>query len=158
MASSGVVVPRKGVDEPKGFLLSYDGSWHRAPFPEGPFEGYEVGAMAAASNDDIWLFASRLANDPVFMRFTEGRWSILSMPALPAASNFPFPAIPTSMARAHVGAMQFVTPTEGWAVGTKFLGGGELSGLVWHYEDGAWRNRNWNWHFWHQRWFGLFGL
>jgi len=34
---------------------------------------------------------------------------------------------------------------------------GVWRGLIFHYKDGAWRNRNWNWHFWCQRWFGLLG-
>jgi hypothetical protein len=53
--------------------------------------------------------------------------------------------------------MQFVTPNEGWAVANDYGGPGIVRGLIFHYKDGVWRNRNWTWHFWNQPWFGLFG-
>ena len=45
---------------------------------------------------------------------------------------------------------------EGWAVANDDaprLG----VGRIFHYKDGKWRNRNWNWHFWDAPWFNLFG-
>jgi hypothetical protein len=51
--------------------------------------------------------------------------------------------------------MQFVSPTEGWAIANDYDGPDLVRGLIFHYKDGVWRNRNWNWHFWNEPWFGL---
>ena len=52
--------------------------------------------------------------------------------------------------------MQFVSPDEGWAVASD-MEPGQGGGRIFHYKDGKWRNRNWNWHFWDAPWFNLFG-
>jgi hypothetical protein len=53
--------------------------------------------------------------------------------------------------------MAFPSPNEGWAAAYDYLGSGIVRGLVLHYKDGVWRNRNWDWHFWHERGWGLIG-
>jgi hypothetical protein len=53
--------------------------------------------------------------------------------------------------------MQFVSPDEGWAIANDVGGPGLGRGLIFHYRDGVWRNRNWNWHFWNEPGFGFCG-
>jgi len=147
MVCSGVIYPDEaGHDPGEGFLLWYEGSWRRVPLPK-PFEKYSPETLTVASSDEIWVFATGSWRDHTFLRFAHGQWSDPPLPTLPG----------TSTGGVRVNAMQFVSPTEAWAAATKDYGGGVWRGLVFHYKDGAWRNRNWNWHFWRQRWFGLLG-
>lgn len=120
--------------------------WQRLPFPES-MKGYMPEAVAALAADDIWVAAGRLPDEPyLFLRWLGGEWHIVDGPTLPRGRKGGY----------TVNAMDFVSPDEGWAVAGDSLGPGSR-GLILHYKDGVWRNRNWNWHFWHERWFGVFG-
>jgi hypothetical protein len=137
------------VDRHQSVLYRYreNTGWQRLPFPES-LNGYIPDAVAAPATDDIWVAAGRLPDEPyLFLRWLRGEWHIVDGPTLPQGRKGGY----------GVNAMDFVSPDEGWAVAHDGGGPGVVRGLILHYKDGVWRNRNWNWHFWHQRWFGLFG-
>lgn len=131
-------------------LLRYDGVWHRVDLPEA-FRDATVGAMAAVSDSDVWLALTSadgtLPGRPTFLHLVDGEWTECAPPLLPEnrVDGYSF------------SGMQFVSPTEGWAIANDYGGPGIVRGLIFHYKDGVWRNRNWNWHFWDQHLFGLFG-
>lgn len=129
-------------------LLRYDGIWQRIELPVA-FQHADVGAMAAVSDSDVWLALSsvdrRAGRRPAFLHWTGGEWSEVPAPPLPEGRHYAF------------SGMQFVSPTEGWAIANDHSGPGIVRGLIFHYRDGVWRNRNWSWHFWDQHLFGLFG-
>jgi len=147
MVASGAVHDKEGTIK-EGFLLRYDGTWTRIPFPQ-PFRDYSADTLTAAAQDDTWVQVSSFSGDPMFLRWTNGHWSSVPYPTLPAGGSS---LLPISLHR-----IQFVSPEEAWAVGTKLYGGGYFHGVIFHYKDGIWKNRNWNWHSWNERWFGLFG-
>ncbi|OGU10869.1 MAG: hypothetical protein A2W29_08045, partial [Gemmatimonadetes bacterium RBG_16_66_8] len=134
----------------RGVALRYDGSWERLHFPDH-MKQYVPQAVSAISTDDFWLALSCVGPNeschPLFLHFGDGRWQEIPPPVLPGGrvSGYSFKA------------MQFPTRDVGWAIANDYEGPGLSRGLVFHYKDGVWRNRNWNWHFWHERWFGLFG-
>jgi hypothetical protein len=81
------------------------------------------------------------------MHFKEGAWI-----------EVPRPHVPHGGAQGYtIGGIRFVSEDEAWAIARDGDGPGLFRGLVFHYKDGVWRNRNWNWHFWDERRFGLFG-
>lgn len=138
------------MDDGFPLLLRYDGVWHRIEPPDA-FRHASVGAMAAVSDSDVWLALNRAdrraESRPAFLHWVDGEWSEVAPPALPEnrVDGYTF------------SDMQFVSPTEGWAIANDYGGPGIVRGLIFHYKDGVWRNRNWNWHFWDQHLFGLFG-
>ena len=146
LASAEVAGTEQGTTE--GILLRYDGSWMTIPFPD-TYREYIASALTVVRDDAIWLHASALSNLSILLHRAGEHWSDVPIPPLPGKGP-PYRGV-------TVNAMQFVSPNEGWAVGTKYYGEGYFRGLLFHYKDGAWRTRNWNWHFWNQRWFGLFG-
>jgi hypothetical protein len=131
----------------KGILLEYDGAWHPIEFPPH-LDGYRAGAIAALSANDVWLVLDEPYVGAVkFVHWHDRRWD-----------EIPPPVLPDGRTRGYVVSdMQFVSAAEGWAVANDYDGPGIVRGLIFHYRDGVWRNRNWNWHFWHQPGFGLFG-
>ena len=94
----------------------------------------------------MWLALSRqdatLRFRPTFLHWVDGVWTEVPPPALPTgrADGFLF------------SDMQFVSPAEGWAIGNA---DGFARGVIFHYQDGVWRLRNWGWHFWDAPGFGL---
>jgi hypothetical protein len=106
-----------------------------------------ISTVAGFSLDDFWLSLSRSGTRPLLMHFKDGNWVEVPRPVVPhgGVQNY------------LIGDIQFISPDEGWAIGHDADGPGLFRGLVLHYKDGVWRNRNWNWHFWDERWFGLFG-
>jgi len=146
IASVTVAGTEKAIEE--GFLLRYDDSWTKLPLPEA-YREFGTGALTAVRDNEIWLHASPVSDLSIFLHRVGEQWFDVSIPPLPGKGP-PYRGV-------EVKAMQFVSPNEGWAVGTKYYGQGYVRGLVFHYKDGRWRTRNWNWHFWNQRWFGLFG-
>jgi len=130
------------------FLLRYRGSWERIEMPID-FQSAEIGAIAALSDSDVWLAVSDDVpygdQRATFLHWTDGQWSEVPVPQLPGGrvGGYSFTD------------MQFVSPTEGWAIANDYDGPDLVRGLIFHYKDGVWRNRNWNWHFWNEPWFGL---
>jgi hypothetical protein len=139
---------RLGVSHP--FVLRFDGSWEVIELPER-YRAAEIGAMAAPAYSDIWLAVTNIeprAHAPAaFLRWVAGEWHEVPLPKLPEGriGGFVFKD------------MQFVSPTEAWAIADDSSGPGLSRGFIFHYRDGVWRNRNWSWHLWDMPWFGLFG-
>jgi hypothetical protein len=128
-------------------LLAFDGAWNTVALP-APYDRHRVSAVAALTATDVWLALSAPDRGaPTFVHWRDGVWDEVAPPVLPSGRTTGY----------DVSAMQFVSPSEGWAVANDYAGPGIVRGLIFHYRDGQWRNRNWNWHFWDQRWFGLFG-
>ena len=127
-------------------LMEERGTWKLAPLPER-LRHHELFQVAGVSMRDLWFAAAPAMGSPVFLRFDGNRWTETPGPVLPGGRTDGY----------TVTGMQFTSADEGWAVGNDYQGPGLVRGLIFHYEDGVWRNRNWNWHFWDQRWFGLFG-
>ncbi len=143
-----------GSDEPLGAvrrlsLLRFDGAWHRLPLPEGVEQGHSA-TMAARSADELWLVTqcTNLVNDcPArFWSWRDGQWTEAPPPYLPGGRRNKY----------SVTRLVFPSPEQGWAIATD-MHSPPLRGLIFHYRDGVWRNRNWDWHFWDQPWFGLLG-
>jgi len=130
-----------------GLLLRYDGAWKRIALPD-ELRTYELGQIWAASERDVWLVASQDSGFSL-LHFLDGQWLQTSPPTLPGGR--------LGSDGVSLDAIWFPSPDEGWAVANDFHGPGVTRGLVFHYQHGVWRKRNWNWHFWHERWFGLFG-
>jgi hypothetical protein len=129
-------------------LLRYTDHWERIALPDDVVAADAV--IAAPSIDDVWLAQACLTAEACQTRtlhWTGGRWTDVAPPALPSGrtSGYSFTD------------MQFVSPDEGWAVANDYGARGLTRGLLFHYRDGAWRVRNWNWHFWNQPGFGWFG-
>lgn len=141
---------RSAKDEPLQLaLLRFATAWESVPvptvFPRDPF----VTALAPVSRGEVWVSASCGAAEPDccerFLHYRDGTWETVSLPLMPGGR----------CTKVSIADMQFVSPDEGWAVGSDMepgLGGGR----IFHYTNGAWRLRNWNWHFWNAPWFDLF--
>lgn len=130
----------------EAILFAFDDSWNRVDLPQD-FRSMQIETLAAVSLDDYWLSLSKPGAKPLLVHFKDGHWT-----------NVPRPVVPHGGMQGYsIEDMQFVSADEAWAIGHDGDGPGLFRGLVFHYEDGVWRNRNWNWHFWDERWFGLFG-
>jgi len=132
-------------------LLRHDGErWQRIELPEA-FRRAEVGAVAALSDFDVWLAVSNVValrdDRATFLHWSGGEWTEVAAPSLPGGRAIAY----------YFSDMQFVSPTEGWAIANVYKGRGMARGLIFHYRDGVWRNRNWSWHFWNEPWLGLAG-
>jgi photosystem II stability/assembly factor-like uncharacterized protein len=130
----------------EAILLAYDGSWSRIDLPHD-IRPMQIEALAALSLEDYWLSLSKPGMRPLLVHFKDGSWQEVPRPLIPHGGRQEY----------GIEAMQFVSANEAWAIGIDGNGPGLFRGLVLHYKDGVWRNRNWNWHFWDERWFGLFG-
>ena len=132
-------------------VLRFTTSWERVPVPAFFPREATAGALAPVSAGEVWLAAScdgglRPECCARFLHYRDGTWETVGVPPMPGGR----------CTKVTVGDMQFVSPDEGWAVGTDLeprLGGGR----IFHYKNGSWRLRNWNWHFWDAPWFNLFG-
>jgi hypothetical protein len=130
-------------------LKRFRGEWESLAVPvEFPRDPH-MSALAPVSADEVWLAASCDNWKPdcceQFLHYHRGSWETLNVPFMPDGR----------CTRVGISDMQFVSPDEGWAIGTDmqpFLGGGR----IFHYRNGTWRLRNWTWHFWDAPWFGLF--
>ena len=120
--------------------------WEKLDLPE-QLRGYWVGPVAAPAAGDLWVAASAPNEPTLLLRSTGGSWQVMPGPVLPGGRRGGY----------SVTAIQFVSPTEGWAIAQDSGGPDLVRGLVFHYKDGVWENWNWNWHFWDARWFGLLG-
>jgi hypothetical protein len=132
--------------EGRAILFAYDGAWKRIELSE-ELDSLEITALAALSLDDFWLSLSKPGARSLLMHFRHGAWV-----------EVPRPLVPHGGLQGYgIKEIQFISPDEAWAIAHDGDGPGLFRGLVLHYKDGVWRNRNWNWHFWDERWFGLFG-
>ncbi len=133
----------------RGVVLTYTESWRRVLLPDH-LGHYVPGALAANSADDFWVAATCVGPtgrcSPLFLHFSGGEWQEVPPPVLPGGR----------VARYSFSGMQFPSPDSGWAIAND-VGGYAMFGLIFHYQNGVWRLRNWSWHFWHDRWFGLLG-
>ncbi len=150
-APDGVAVAGRTGDasgHSEALLLRHAATWEVVPLPE-EFRSYTIEALAARSVDDLWLAVNCVGAQcrPRFLHWSAGQWSISEPPVLPGGRRDGYVVVD----------MQFVAPNEGWAIAND-TGGPDLSrGLIFHYRDGVWRNRNWDWNFWDQPGFGWFG-
>jgi hypothetical protein len=134
------------VFEGEAALFAYDGSWRRIDLPQ-ELRQMQIVTLAALSIDDFWLSLFQPGARPLLMHFKSGEWV-----------DVPRPIVPHGGIQGYIiRDIQFVSANEAWAIGHDGDGPGLFRGLILHYKDGVWRNRNWNWHFWDERWFGLFG-
>ncbi|MCK6555595.1 hypothetical protein L6Q96_13605 [Candidatus Binatia bacterium] len=133
--------------DPDPVLWTFNGTWERVELPED-LRSVAFEALAVVNAQDYWLAVSdpfRRAGGEFFMHFSGGRWERVPGPTLP----------PDIAQRYIVRQVQFVSPTEGWAI-ARGSGAGNLSrGLIFHYKDGVWRVRNWSWNWWDEKWFGF---
>jgi hypothetical protein len=142
---------RRAADQPADILvLRYTTIWERMPVPSFFPREPTPSALAPVSEREAWLSAScgNLDADCCerFLHYRDGTWETVGLPLTPDGR----------CTKVSIDDMQFVSATEGWAVATDMeprLGGGR----IFHYKDGKWRNRNWDWHFWDAPWFNLFG-
>jgi hypothetical protein len=106
-------------------------------------------AVAIVDQEQFWVAGRRpFPAAPTFLHFDHGRWTEVPGPVLPGGRTGGY----------VVTALTFPAPDIGWAAATDYEGPGISRGLVLHYKDGVWRNRNWDWHFWNEPWWGLFGM
>jgi hypothetical protein len=107
-------------------------------------------SLAPVSRDELWLSARCEGGGADccerFLHYRQGAWETQGLPLLPGGR----------CTKVSIQDMQFVSPDEGWAVASD-MEPGQGGGRIFHYKDGKWRNRNWNWHFWDAPWFNLFG-
>lgn len=131
-------------------IMFEDGSWRSLELPDRYAEA-SIGAIAAAAERDYWIALSATERAPRapagFLRWHDGAWQEVELPRLPEGRG-------GGLAFTD---LQFVTPSEAWATARDYAGPGIVRGLIFHYSDGVWRNRNWTWSAWDQSWFGLFG-
>jgi hypothetical protein len=132
--------------EGKAILLAYDGSWRRIELPE-KFRPMQVTSLFAHSVQDFWLSLFNSGSKPLLVHVKDGDWVEVPRPMIPNGG----------LQNYGIRGIQFTSEEEGWAIAHDGDGPGLFRGLVLHYKDGVWRNQNWNWHFWDERWFGLFG-
>jgi hypothetical protein len=130
----------------EGLLLRFDGAWRRVELPEPMRAGYPD-ALDAAPDGSLWVAAGRAGRPRIARQTATGGWDDTALPVLPGGRRRGF----------AVGALALTAASEGWAIADDVGGPGVVRGLVLRYRDGAWSNRGWNWHFWRERWFGLFG-
>ncbi|MFN8643362.1 MAG: hypothetical protein U0802_17510 [Candidatus Binatia bacterium] len=142
--------PAKG--QPADILvMRYTTRWERIPVPAFFPREPTADALAPVSADEAWFAAScGFALQPEccsrFLHYREGRWETVGVPLMPGGR----------CTKVAIDQMQFVSPDEGWAIADDlepYLG----IGRIFHYKNGTWRLRNWNWHFWDAPWFNLFG-
>lgn len=134
---------------PRLYLYLFDGEWQRMGLPAGIGRGHSA-VMAARQPNEIWLLArclSFLGHCPQhFYRWRKGEWTEVSPPLLPDGRRTGY----------SVFELQFPSADEGWALASDSVSDPART-LIFHYRDGVWRNRNWDWHFWDQPWFGARG-
>ena len=141
----------RGKDEPAEILvMRFDTRWERVPIPSIFPREPAASALAPVGPREAWVSASCGALQPDccerFLHYRDGSWETVGLPLMPGGR----------CTKVRIDDMQFVSPDEGWAVATDLeprLG----AGRIFHYKDGQWRLRNWNWHFWDAPWFNLFG-
>ena len=132
---------------PDPLLWIYRGAWERVELPE-EVRSLEVMAVGVVDAQDYWLAVTdrfRRTGGEFFMHFSGGRWE-----------RVPGPTLPPDIVQSYtVSQMQFVSPTEGWAIASGAGAGNLGRGLIFHYKDGVWRVRNWSWNWWDEKWFGF---
>lgn len=147
--ASGALRPAKGAPL-EILLVRYADRWERIAFPDVLPREASTSSLAPVSADEVWISAAcgtlRAECCERFFHYRDGNWNVVSLPLMPGGRC-------TGVA---VVDAQFVSPDEGWAVATD-MEPGKGGGRIFHYKNGVWRLRNWNWHFWDAPWFNLFG-
>lgn len=135
--------------EPEGdpVLVVYDGDWRAVEVPPH-LRRYELTGVGALNVRDIWLTAvcDQCTPAVLFIHVLDDTWH-----------ETPMPPLPKGVSGEPRGPILFNASGEGWTLGSAHDKRGLNLGLIFHYKDGVWRNRNWNWHFWHERGWGLSG-
>jgi hypothetical protein len=135
--------------EPQGspVLFVFDGGWRAVGVPPHLYR-YVFTGVGALSTRDIWLSAvcDECQPSALLIHVVDEVWH-----------ETPMPSLPKGVSGAPGGPIEFTATGEGWTIGTARDERRLNLGLIFHYKDGVWRNRNWNWHFWHERGWGLFG-
>lgn len=134
----------------RGVLWTYDGTWKVLELP-AHLADRTPSALFATSSADVWIALSSSWTIPWvgarFLHYVAGSgWEEIPGPVLPEGRTTGY----------DVRAMQFTSPSTGWAIANDSDGPGLVRGLVLQYENGVWRSRNWNWHWWDEPWFGPF--
>jgi len=136
-----------GTSEP--LLMRYDGSWSKIPWPENARHKHPI-AVSAQSGDDVWIAAACVGPvadcSATTFHFQVMKWE-----------EAPLPQLPGDRGKEYVlKAMKFPSTDTGWAIANDVVGAELNRGLIFHYSNGKWTNRNWDWHVWDEPWFGVF--
>jgi hypothetical protein len=138
-------------DEARQVLLMRRMSdWQRVSVPTELPGDVVPTSLAAIDRGEVWISANchvfEVECRERYFHLRDGIWETVELPLLPGGRSTKIWIVDT----------QFVSPTEAWAIAKdlEYRSGG---GRIFHYRDGKWRNRNWNWHFWDAPGFGLFG-
>lgn len=137
-------------DAPREVLLiRHVMEWQRVTVAtELPGDAYAT-SLAPIDANEVWLSANcgalQVQCRERFFHYRDGNWQTVELPFLPGGRS----------THAWIVDTQFVSRTEGWAIASDLKP--RSGGRIFHYRDGQWRNRNWNWHFWNAPGFGLFG-
>ncbi len=130
-------------------ILRFTDTWESIAVPDEVAREHTA-LLAAPRPGELWLVAqcADIFGDcrARFWHWRDGQWSEAPPPYLPGGRRDKY----------FLDKLLFPSPDEGWAIATD-MNGPTLRGLIFHYRDGVWRNRNWDWHFWDQPGFGLFG-
>lgn len=130
-------------------LMRHTTDWQRLPVPTDFPGDASATSFAAIDADEVWVSANcgvfQAQCRERFFHLRGGAWETVELPILPGGRS----------TRMWIVDTQFVSRTEGWAIASDLKP--RSGGRIFHYRDGQWRNRNWNWHFWNAPGFGLFG-
>lgn len=144
----GELRPRPGVPR-EALLLRRVTDWQRVSVPLDLPGEPSTSALAAIDANEAWISANcnylELPCRERFFHLRNGIWETVELPFLPGGRS----------THRFIVDVQFVSPNEGWAIASDSKP--RDGGRIYHYRDGVWRNRNWNWHFWDAPGFGLFG-
>ena len=145
-AIGGRIMPAATGTAVEGLLLRFAGVWQRVELPD-PMRAAYPDALDVAPDGSLWVAAGRAGRPLIARQTATGWWDTTPLPVLPGGRDCGF----------AVGALALTAASDGWAIADDVGGPGVVRGLVLRYRDGAWSNRGWNWPFWRERWFGLFG-
>jgi hypothetical protein len=141
--AAGAVRRLPRIDTEVPILIEYDGDWRRIETPEA-FIASDITAIAMADSA-LWVGICSERHASLY-QYASASWTRIPAPAVAGSRNSGF----------CVERLQVVSG-EAWAIANDIEGPGLMRGLLFHYSDGAWTNRNWNWNHWRDLWFRVFG-
>lgn len=131
-------------------LMRRTTDWQRVTVPTELPGDVSPTSLAAIDAGEVWISANchvfEVECRERYFHLRDGIWETVELPLLPGGRSTLVSIVDT----------QFVSSSEGWAI-ARDLQPRSGGGRIFHYRDGKWRNRNWNWHFWDAPGFGLFG-